>query len=60
MNVSRKIANHYYGEVYDLKKKRSQQYKGVINMVETEKYIALLKLKKQTGINKIYFELHER
>jgi hypothetical protein len=60
INVSGKIADHYYAEIYDIHNKTMKDYKHAIDIQKTNKYFSILKYDKKEEINKINFELYKK
>ena len=59
LNVSGKVKDHYYTEIYDLSTMKMKRFETSFHSIKTKKYFGLLKFDEVENINKIHFELYE-
>lgn len=59
LNVSGKVADHYYGEIYNLNNMRMKQYKRAIDILKNDTYLCVLSFDDIRGPNKVHLELYK-
>jgi len=60
MEVSGKIADHYFGETYNIKEKTMTRYRYAYHIDETSGYFSMLKFDPQNPRNRVLLEIYEK